>query len=172
MLNECPKVPESNLILKYNSYAIACFVLYIIIMIVGIYKGYNLYFSYFELFIFLLFLIYNWFYLLGFLIISIFFNLIRVIFVLGILIQNKIPINSDLFKYIYYFSSILLDVITIKILFAIRKEGNALLREQNEGTELKNISDRDYININNKKEKEKKSKKGYIPFSGKGTVVG
>ena len=139
-------------------------------MIVGIYKGYNLYFSYFELFIFLLFLIYNWFYLLGFLIISIFFNLIRVIFVLGILIQNKIPINSDLFKYIYYLFSILLDIITIKILFTIRKEGKALLRAQNEGTELKNIPDKEYITT--KKDKDKKTKKGYIPFSGKGTVVG
>ena len=168
MLNECPKVPNNNIISKYNSFAIACFIFYILIMIVGIYKRYNLYFSYFELFIFLLFLIYKWFYLLGFLIISIFFNLIRVIFVLGILIQNKIPINDNLFKYIYYYSSILLDMLTIKILFEIRKEGKALLREQNEGTELKNIPDDNYI----KKEKEKKPKKGYIPFSGKGTVVG
>ena len=173
MLNECPKVPKSNLISKYTSSAIACFVFYIAIMIVGIYKKYNLYFSYFELFIFLLFLIYNWFYLLGFLIISIFFNLIRVSFVLGILIQNLIPINnSSLFKYIYYCSSILLDIITIKILFEIRKEGKALLREKNEGTELKNIPDNSTNYITNKKQKEKKEKKGYIPFSGKGTVVG
>ena len=168
MLNECPKVPNNNIISKYNSLAIACFIFYILIMIVGIYKRYNLYFSYFELFIFLLFLIYKWFYLLGFLIISIFFNLIRVIFVLGILIQNKIPIKENLFKYIYYCSSILLDMLTIKILFEIRKEGKALIREQNEGTELKNIPDDNFI----KKEKEKKPKKGYIPFSGKGTVVG
>ena len=168
MLNECPKVPNNNIISKNNSLAIACFIFYILIMIVGIYKRYNLYFSYFELFIFLLFLIYKWFYLLGFLIISIFFNLIRVIFVLGILIQNKIPINDNLFKYIYYCSSILLDMLTIKILFEIRKEGKALIREQNEGTELKNIPDDNFI----KKEKEKKPKKGYIPFSGKGTVVG
>ena len=137
---------------------------------VGIYKSYILYFSYFELFIFLLFLIYKWFYLLGFLIISIFFNLIRISFVLGILIQNQIPINSNLFKYIYYCSSILLDIITIKILFEIRKEGKALLKEQNEGTELKNLSNENYIN--SKKDKDKKPKKGYIPFSGKGTVVG
>ena len=139
-------------------------------MIVGIIKGYNLYFSYFELFIFILLLIYRWFYLLGFLIISIFFNMIKVIFALGILIQNQFPINSYLFKYIYYTSSIILDITTIKILFEIRKEGKALLKGQSEGTELKNISNDDYIV--SKKPKDKKSKKGYIPFSGKGTVVG
>ena len=59
-------------------------------------------------------------------------------------------------------------MLTIKILFEIRKEGKALIREQNEGTELKNIPDDNFI----KKEKDKKPKKGYIPFSGKGTVVG
>ena len=170
MLNECPKVPENNIISKYKSYAIACFIFYIAIMIVGIYKRYNLFFSYFELFIFLLFLIYNWFYLLSFLIISIFFNLIRVIFVVGIHIQNNVPINTNLFKYIYYCSSILLDILTIKILFSIRKEGKALLIEKNEGTELKDVSDKEYTT--SKKEKDKKGKKGYIPFSGKGTVVG
>ena len=170
MLNECPKIPENNLISKYTTYAITCLIFYIALMIVGIIKGYNLYFSYFELFIFILLLIYRWFYLLGFLIISIFFNMIKVIFALGILIQNQIPINSDLFKYIYYTSSIILDIITIKILFEIRKEGKALLKAQSEGTELKNISNDDYIV--SKKPKDKKSKKGYIPFSGKGTVVG
>ena len=168
MLNECPKIPENNLISKFTTYAIICLIFYITLMIVGIIKGYNLYFSYFELFIFILLLIYRWFCLLGFLIISIFFNMIKVIFALGILIQNQIPINSDLFKYIYYISSIILDITTIKILFEIRKEGKALLREQNEGTELKNIPDDNYI----KKERDKKPKKGYIPFSGKGTVVG
>ena len=170
MFNKCPKIHESNIISKYNSYAIACFIFYIVIMIVGIYKRFNLFFSYFELFIFLLFLIYNWFYLLGFLIISIFFNLIRTIFVLGILIQNNVPFNTNLFKYIYYCSSILLDIMTIKILFSIKKEGKALLIEKNEGTELQNISDKDYST--SKKDKDKKAKKGYIPFSGKGTVVG
>ena len=170
MINECPKIPNSNIIAKYTSYAIGCFIFYIALMIVGIYKGYNLYFSYFELSIFLLFLIYKWFYLLGFLIISIFFDLIKVIFVLGILIQNLMPIKPNLFKYIYYSTSIILDIITIKILFEIRKEGKALIREQNEGTELKNISNDNYmINKNNK---ENKPKKGYIPFSGKGTRVG
>ena len=170
MINECPKIPNSNIISKYTYYAIACFIFYIALMIVGIYKGYNLYFSYFELSIFLLFLIYKWFYLLGFLIISIFFDLIKVLFVLGILIQNLTPIKPNLFKYIYYSTSIILDIITIKILFEIRKEGKALIREQNEGTELKNISNDNYmINKNNK---ENKPKKGYIPFSGKGTRVG
>ena len=102
MINDCPKVPKSDIISKYTSYTIICFVFYIITIIIGIYKGYNLYFSYIELFVFLLFLIYSWIALLGFLIISIFFNLIRIICGLGILIQNKIPINSNLFKYIYY----------------------------------------------------------------------
>ena len=101
---------------------------------------------------------------------SIFFNLIRTIFVLGILIQNNVPFNTNLFKYIYYCSSILLDILTIKILFSIRKEGKALLIEKNEGTELKDVSDKEYTT--SKKEKDKKGKKGYIPFSGKGTVVG
>ena len=170
MLNECPKIPENNLISKYTTYAITCLIFYIVLMIVGIIKGYNLYFSYFELFIFILLLIYRWFYLLGFLIISIFFNMIKVIFALGILIQNQFPINSYLFKYIYYTSSIILDITTIKILFEIRKEGKALLKGQSEGTELKNISNDNYIV--SKKQKDKKPKKGYIPFSGKGTIVG
>ncbi len=170
MLNECPKIPENNLISKYTSYSITCLIFYIALMIIGIIKGYNFYFSYFELFIFILLLIYRWFYLLGFLIISIFFNLIKVIFALGILIQNQTPIKLNLFKYIYYTSSIILDMITIKILFGIRKEGKALLKGQSEGTELKDISNDDYII--SKKPKDKKPKKGYIPFSGKGTVVG
>ncbi len=169
MINDCPKVPKSDIISKYTSYTIICFVFYIITIIIGIYKGYNLYFSYIELFVFLLFLIYSWIALLGFLIISIFFNLIRIICGLGILIQNKIPINSNLFKYIYYSFSILLDIITIKLLFSIRKEGKALILEKSEGTELENVSHNNYIIY---KDKEKKQKKGYIPFSGKGTVVG
>ena len=145
MINDCPKVPKSDIISKYTSYTIICFVFYIITIIIGIYKGYNLYFSYIELFVFLLFLIYSWIALLGFLIISIFFNLIRIICGLGILIQNKIPINSNLFKYIYYSFSILLDIITIKLLFSIRKEGKALILEKSEGTELENVSNNNYI---------------------------
>ena len=169
MINDCPKVPKSEIISKYTSYTIICFVFYIITMLIGIYKGYNLYFSYIELFVFLLFLIYNWIALLGFLIISIFFNLIRIIFALGILIQNQIPIKANLFKYIYYSFSILLNILTIKLLFSIRKEGKALILEKNEGTELENVSHNNYIIY---KDKEKKPKKGYIPFSGKGTRVG
>ena len=169
MLNECPKVPNSEIISKYTSYIIICFVFYIITMLIGIYKGYNLFFSYIELFVFLLFLIYSWLALLGFLIISIFFNLIKIIFALGILIQNKIPFKLNIFKYIYYTLSALLDIITIKLLFLIRKEGKALLIEKNEGTELENVSHNNYIIY---KDKEKKPKKGYIPFSGKGTRVG
>ena len=170
MFNECPKVPKSNFISKYTSYAILCFILYIVVTLIGIMKHFNLYFSYFELFVFLLFLIFNWIYLLGFLIISIFFNLIQILFVIGVLIQNKISINSNLFKYSYYVFFVILDAVTINILFTIRKEGKALLIEKNEGTELKDVSDKEYTT--SKKEKDKKGKKGYIPFSGKGTVVG
>ena len=172
MINECPKIPLNNIISKYINCAITCFILYIIIIIIGIYNGYNLNFSYFELFIFLLFLIYKWFYLLGFLIFSILFNLIKVIFILGVLIQNKIPINSDLFKYIYYVSSIILDMTTIKILFELRKEGKALIKENNEGIELENVSTERNIIPKSNEERKTKGKKGYIPFSGKGTVVG
>ena len=169
MLNECPKVPKSNLILKYTSYAIISFILYIVVALIGIIKQYNLYFSYFELFVFLLFLIFNWIYLLGFLIISIFFNLIQIIFVIGVLIQNKIPLKSNIFKYGYYIFFIILDAITINILFTIRKEGKALLIEQSEGKELEDIPNKNYFSNN---DKNVKPKKGYIPFSGKGTVVG
>ena len=169
MLNQCPKVPKNNLISKYTSYAIVSFILYIIIAFIGIIKKYNLYFSYFELLFFLLFLIFNWIYLLGFLIISFFFNMIQILFVIGILIQNQIPLNSNLFKYCYYCFFIILDAVTIKILFTIRKEGKALLLEKSEGTELENIPDKNYYN---NKDKNNKPKKGYIPFSGKGTVVG
>jgi len=169
MENLCPKVPKNALVSKYISYAIICFVLYIILAVVGILKNVNLYFSYLELFVFLLFLIFNWIYLLGFLIIYIFFNLIKVIFVTGTLIQNLIPINSQLFKYCYLFCCITLDAVTIHILFTIRKEGKALLLEHNEGTELEDIPDKNYLIS---KEKNSKPKKGYIPFSGKGTVVG
>ena len=172
MINECPKIPLNNIISKYINCAITCFILYIIIIIIGIYKRYNLNFSYFELFIFLLFLIYKWFYLLGFLIFSILFNLIQVIFILGVLIQNKIPINSDLFKYIYYVSSIILDMTIIKILFELRKEGKALIKENNEGIELENVSTERNIIPKSNEERKTKGKKGYIPFSGKGTVVG
>ena len=170
MFNECPKVPKSELISKYTNYAILSFILYIVISIVGLIKNYNLYFSYFELFIFLLFLIYDWIYLLGFLIISIFFNFIQIIFVLGILIQNRISFNSNVFKYSFYFTFLLLDTITMNILFKIRKEGKYLLIKHSEGTELQDIPNKNYFSSN--KDKSNKSKKGYIPFSGKGTVVG
>ena len=169
MFNECPKVPKSNFISKYTSYAILCFILYIVVTLIGIMKHFNLYFSYFELFVFLLFLIFNWIYLLGFLIISIFFNLIQILFVIGVLIQNKISINSNLFKYSYYIFFVILDAVTINILFTIRKEGKALLIEKREGTELEDIPNKNYFSRNNK---DIKPKKGYIPFSGKGTVVG
>ena len=169
MENLCPKVPKNALISKYLNYAIICFVLYIVLAVVGIIKNVNLYFSYLELFVFLLFLIFNWIYLLGFLIIYIFFNLIKIIFVSGILIQKSIPINSQLFKYCYLFCCTLLDAVTIHILFTIRKEGKALLLENNEGTELQDIPDKSYLIS---KEKNSKPKKGYIPFSGKGTRVG
>ena len=169
MENLCPKVPKNALVSKYLVYAIICLVLYVILAVVGILKNFNLYFSYLELIVFLLFLIFNWIYLLGFLIIYIFFNLIKIIFVTGILIQNTIPINSQLFKYCYLFSCIILDAVTIHILFTIRKEGKALLLEHNEGTELEDIPDKNYLIS---KEKNTKPKKGYIPFSGKGTRVG
>ena len=169
MINDCPKVPKSDIISKYTSYTIICFVFYIITIIIGIYKGYNLYFSYIELFVFLLFLIFDWIYLLGFLIISILFNLVQIIFVIGILIQNQISFNSNPFKYIYYIFFILLDTITINVLFRIRKEGKALLIEKNEGTELQDMPSNNYFSS---KDKNSKTKKGYIPFSGKGTVVG
>ena len=171
MFNECPKIPKSNFTSKYTSYSVICFILYIIIDLIGIIKNYNLYFSYFELFIFLLFLIFDWIYLLGFLIISIFFNLIQIIFVIGLLIQNLIPFNFSRFKYCYYFSFLLLDIITINILFSLRKEGKALLLEKSEGTELQDIPSKNYLNSNKDKNKSK-IKKGYIPFFGKGTVVG
>ena len=169
MFNQCPKVPKNNLISRYKSYAIVSFILYIIIALIGIIKKYTIYFSYFELIFFLLFLIFNWIYLLGFLIISFFFNMIQIFFVIGILVQNKVPFNSNLFKYCYYIFFIILDAVTIKILFTIRKEGKALLLEKSEGTELENIPDKNYFND---KDKKNKPKKGYIPFSGKGTVVG
>ena len=169
MGNLCPKVPKNALVSKYLDYAIICFVLYIILAVVGILKNLNSFFSYLELLVFLLFLIFNWIYLLGFLIIYIFFNLINLIFVTGILIQNTIPINSQLFKYCYLFCCIILDGVTIHILFTIRKEGKALLLEHNEGTELEDIPDKNYLIS---KEKKSKPKKGYIPFSGKGTIVG
>ena len=169
MENLCPKVPKNALVSKYLDYAIICLVLYVILAVVGILKNFNLYFSYLELIVFLLFLIFNWIYLLGFLIIYIFFNLIKIIFVTGILIQNTIPINSQLFKYCYLFSCIILDAVTIHILFTIRKEGKALLLEHNEGIELEDIPDKNYLIS---KEKNTKPKKGYIPFSGKGTRVG
>ena len=169
MFNECPKVPKNNLISKYTTFAIISFILYIIISLIGIIKNYNLYFSYFELFVFLLFLIFDWIYLLGFLIISILFNLVQIIFVIGILIQNQISFNSNPFKYIYYIFFILLDTITINVLFRIRKEGKALLIEKNEGTELQDMPSNNYFSS---KDKNSKTKKGYIPFSGKGTVVG
>ena len=98
--------------------------------------------------------------------------MIQVIFILGVLIQNKIPINSDLFKYIYYVSSIILDMTIIKILFELRKEGKALIKENNEGIELENVSTERNIIPKSNEEKKTKGKKGYIPFSGKGTVVG
>ena len=170
MENLCPKVPKNALVSKYLDYSIICFVLYIILAVVGILKNMNLYFSYLELLVFLLFLIFNWIYLLGFLIIYIFFNLINIIFVTGILIQNTIPINSQLFKYCYLFCCIILDGVTIHILFTIRKEGKALLLGHNEGTELEDIPDNKNYLIS--KEKNSKPKKGYIPFSGKGTIVG
>ena len=169
MFNECPKVPKNNLISKYTTFAIISFILYIIISLIGIIKNYNLYFSYFELFVFFLFLIFGWIYLLGFLIISILFNLIQIIFVIGILIQNQISFNSNPFKYMYYIFFILLDAITINVLFRIRKEGKALLIEKNEGTELQDMPSNNYFSS---KDKNSKTKKGYIPFSGKGTVVG
>ena len=169
MGNLCPKVPKNALVSKYLDYAIICFVLYIILAVVGILKNLNSFFSYLELLVFLLFLIFNWIYLLGFLIIYIFFNLIKIIFITGILIQNTIPINSQLFKYCYLFCCIILDGVTIHILFTIRKEGKALLLENNEGTELEDIPDKNYLIS---KEKKSKPKKGYIPFSGKGTRVG
>ena len=172
MINVCPKVPKNNFTLKYLSYIIACFILYIIIGFIGIKKRYNLYFSYFELFVFLLFLIFGWIYLLGFLIISIFFNAIRIGFVLGILIQNQIPFYSELFKYSYYIFFILLDIITMSILFKLRKESEALLLEQNEGTELDDIPNKDYFSNKDKENNKHNAKKGYVPFSGKGTVVG
>ena len=169
MFNECPKIPKNNLISKYTTFAIISFILYIIISLIGIIKNYNLYFSYIELFVFLLFLIFNWIYLLGFLIISILFNLIQIIFVLGILIQNQVSFNSSRFKYIYYFFFLFLDAITINILFTIRKEGKSLLIEKNEGTELQDMPSKNNFSSKNKNTNKKK---GYIPFSGKGTVVG
>ena len=169
MENLCPKVPKNALVSKYLDYAIICFVLYIILAVFGMLNNLNLKLSYLELLAFLLFLIFNWIYLLGFLIIYIFFNLINLIFVTGILIQNTIPINSQLFKYCYLFCCIILDGLTIHILFTIRKEGKALLLEHNEGTELEDIPDKNYLIS---KEKKSKPKKGYIPFSGKGTIVG
>ena len=169
MFNECPKVPKSNIISKYTSYAIISFILYILITVIGIIKNFNLYFSYFELLVFLLFLIFDWIYLLGFLIISIFFNLIQIVFMIGILVQNKISFNSNIFNYSFYIFFLLLDLITINILFTIRKEGKALLLEQKEGNELQDISNKSYYAS---KEKKEYPKKGYIPFSGKGTVVG
>ena len=169
MENLYPKVPKNALVSKYLDYSIICFVLYIILAVVGILKNLNSFFSYLELLVFLLFLIFNWIYLLGFLIIYIFFNLIKIIFITGILIQNTIPINSQLFKYCYLFCCIILDGVTIHILFTIRKEGKALLLGHNEGTELEDIPDKNYLIS---KEKKSKPKKGYIPFSGKGTRVG
>ena len=167
MFNECPKVPKNNLISKYTTFAIISFILYIIISLIGIIKNYNLYFSYIELFVYFLFLIFDWIYLLGFLIISILFNLIQTIFVIGILIQNQVSFNSNPFKYSFYFFFLLLDTITINVLFRIRKEGKALLMEKIEGTELQDIPSKNYFSS-----KDKNTKKGYIPFSGKGTVVG
>ena len=169
MFNACPKVPKNELVSKYTTFAIISFILYIIISLIGIFKNYNLYFSYFELFVFLLFLIFDWIYLLGFLIISILFNLIQIIFVIGILLQNQVSFNSNRFKYIYYVFFLLLDAITINVLFRIRKEGKALLMENSKGTELQDMPSENYISS---KEKNTKKKKGYIPFSGKGTVVG
>ena len=169
MENLCPKVPKNALVSKYLDYAIICFVLYILLAVFGMLNNLNLKLSYLELLAFLLFLVFNWIYLLGFLIIYIFFNLINLIFVTGILIQNTIPINSQLFKYCYLFCCIILDGLTIHILFTIRKEGKALLLEHNEGTELEDIPDKNYLIS---KEKKSKPKKGYIPFSGKGTIVG
>ena len=169
MENLCPKVPKNALVSKYLDYAIICFVLYIILAVVGILNNLNLKLSYLELLAFLLFLVFNWIYLLEFLIILTFFNLIKIIFVTGILIQNTIPINSQLFKYCYLFCCIILNGIIIHILFTIRKEGKALLLGYNEGIELEDIPDKnDLIS----KEKKSKHKKGYIPFSGKGTRVG
>ena len=172
-MNQCPKIPKNNLISKYISYAFVCFILYIIIIIVGIRKKVSLYFSFIELLFLLLFLIFNWFHLLGILIISIiFFNLIRLIFDIGLLIQNEVPFNNNIFIYCYYLSFILLDATTINILFSIRKEGKALLLEQNEdGTELEDIPNNNYYKSKDNNNKSK-TKKGYIPFSGKGTVVG
>ena len=174
MENLCIKVPKNDLVLKYLEYSKICFVLYIILAVVGILKNFNLYYSNLELLVFLLFLIFNWLYLLGFLIIFIFFNLINIIFVIGVFIQNTIPINSQLFKYCYLFCCIILGSVTIHILFTIRKEGMALLLEHNEGTELEDIPDNKNYLISKNKEKEKntKPKKGFIPFSGKGTIVG
>ena len=65
-----------------------------------------------------------------------------------------------------------MDATTINILFTIRKEGKALLLEQNEdGNELEDIPNNNYYKSKDNNTKTK-SKKGYIPFSGKGTVVG
>ena len=169
MENLYPKVPKNALISKYICYAIICFVLYIILAIVGMLQNLNLYLTELELFFFLLFLIFNWIYLLEFLIILTFFNLIKIIFVTGILIQNTNPLTSQLFKYCYLFCCIILNGIIIHILFTIRKEGKALLLGYNEGIELEDIPDKNYLVS---KEKKSKDKKGYIPFSGKGTRVG
>ncbi len=166
---QCPKIPKSNLISKYISYTAVCFILYIVLVIIGIKKDYNLHFSYYELLFLIFFLIFNWFYLLSFLIIFLFFNIIRIIFTIGVLIQCETPLNDNLFKFIYYSLFIILDIITIKILFTIRKEGRALLLQQNEGSELEDIPNDNYYNS---KKKTTETKKGYIPFSGKGTVVG
>ena len=136
---QCPKIPKSNLISKYISYTAVCFILYIVLVIIGIKKDYNLHFSYYELLFLIFFLIFNWFYLLSFLIIFLFFNIIRIIFTIGVLIQCETPLNDNLFKFIYYSLFIILDIITIKILFTIRKEGRALLLQQNEGSELEDI---------------------------------
>ena len=171
MVDRCPRIPKNNITSKYISYAAVCFVLYIVIMIIGIQRKLRLYFSLYELFLLLFFLIFNWIYLLGFLIISIFFNLIRIFFSIGILIQNEVPFNNNVFIYCYYSFFIILDAITISILFSIRKEGKALLSEQREeGTELEDMPNKN--NYSNYKSDNTKSKKGYIPFSGKGTVVG
>ena len=167
---QCQKIPNSNLISKYISYTAVCFTLYIVLVIVGIKKNCDLHFSNYELIFLLFFLIFNWFYLLSFLIILLFFNIIRITFAIGVLIQCETPLNNNLFKFIYYSLFFTLDIITIKILFTIRKEAKALLLGQNEENELEDISSDD--NHYNSKKNTTETKKGYIPFSGKGTVVG
>ena len=173
-----PKTRQLNKYLKYIKFIL---ILYIILLTIDIFKNLGHSFTFLTIILFLIIIILKRHY--HFARIStlwIFVDIFIFIIKLGILIQTS---SNNLFLYLYYLVVLSLSITSILILHLVHGELKAIFyqvylnhdyglvfeNEESKEYELKDMSG-DYVNIPVKNNNTKK--KGYIPFSGKGTVVG